>query len=272
LFVFTFLGTPRNPQIVYTRVDVEAHIKPTQIEQKTNRFDKRKSTSTSDDDEPTKTPIQQPDKQRTPSIQSKSDREEETETPKKQRDKQRTPSIQSKSDREEQTDTPKQPQPTEKIHRKTPSIQSLNNDQTPKTSDRDKQKSPSIRSINDNEKPSPKTNGTSKERSPSFQSMNDDEAHYTKIFKKLDPKNELDLYLDSEPPTPPSRPKTRRGPQDQSDEHPPVVPPVDLEGLDNQTARSNDQLTLNSLPSTTTDHTENHSRRRRTTDRDDEDD
>ncbi len=102
------------------------------------------------------------------------------------------------------------------------------------------------------------TNGTLKEKSPSFQSMNDNEADYRKIFRQLDPKNELELG--SPPQSPTLRPKTRRGRQDQSDEHytdQPVVPPIDLNDLANQTARSNDQQNPNTLPSTTTDHREN---------------
>ena len=270
---FHFLGTPRNPKIVSRKSNDKENIKPIRIE--------RKSVSTSDEDEPIvtrtkqktssiqstsdqeeekeETPKQQRAKQRTPSIQSKSDREQEKETPKQQSAKQRTPSIQSKSDRDEQTDTPKQSQPTEKIHRKTPSIQSSDNDQTPKTNGKTKEESPT------------QTKATTKYRSPSFQSMNEEEAHYTRIFKKIDPDNTLDLHL-SPPPTPIPRPKTRHGLKDKNDEHSPVAPLVGLDNLDNQTARSDDQLILNSLPSTTTDHTENHSRRPRTTDRDDEDD
>ncbi len=151
----------------------------------------------------------------------------------------------------------------------------MNNDQKPQTNETSRQKSPSIHSMNNDEKQL--TNGTLKQKSPSFQSMNDAEAHYTTIFDQLDPYHELELHR-SPPPLPPqsstSRPKTGRGRQDQSDEHntkQAVEPLIGLDSLENQTARSNDQQNLSSLPSTTTDQTENRSRRQRSTNRDDED-
>lgn len=96
--------------------------------------------------------------------------------------------------------------------------------------------------------------------------MNDDDAHYRVIFNKLDPKNKLELG--SPPSTPTVRPRTRRGPEEQE----PIVPPIRLDDLGDQTTRSNDQQNPSSLPSTITDTTENQSRRIRSTNRNDADD
>jgi hypothetical protein len=83
-------------------------------------------------------------------------------------------------------------------------------------------------------------NGDNKQRSPSFQSMTDDDAHYSKIFKVLDPNDELKLG------SPSDTPKSRPSRQENTDQ--PVEP---LRGLTDRTSRSNNQ---NHLPITTTDN------------------
>lgn len=130
-------------------------------------------------------------------------------------------------------------------------------------------KSPSIHSAHEDERD--KIHEKAKERSASFQSMNDDEAHYRAIFRQLDPNN--DLQLGSDPPSPTVRPRTRRG-RDESntEQQQPVVPPIRLDNLGDQTGRSNDQLNPSSLPSTITNTTENQSRRMFSTNRNDADD
>lgn len=181
--------------------------------------------------------------------------------------------------RNDENNTPKsnhfeQPQPAQRSSQRQPPKWSDEDEEEPKkTPKEDQRKSPSISSATEHE--TPKTtlqiNGNMKERSPSpsFQSMNEDEADYKKIFKRLDPKNELQLGSRPTSPTP-IRPRTRRGREEQ-DTQLPVAPLVGLDGLGDQTARSDHQQNPISSTSTITNTTENHSRRLLSTNRHDGD-
>ena len=100
--------------------------------------------------------------------------------------------------------------------------------------------------------------------------MNEDDAHYKTIFKQLDPNNEL--KLGSRAPSPAPRPRTRHGREEQNTQQQPIVPPIRLDNLGDQTGRSNDQQNPSSLPSSLTNTTENQSRRMHSTNRNDADD
>lgn len=174
---------------------------------------------------------------------------------------------------EEQTKTPPRPNVRTNNTEKTSSLKNLNDNDD----NQEQIKTPKKQEKNDNNEEkieTPKniqTNNYAKQKSPSFQSMNDEEAHYQTIFDQLDPKGQLKLgsrYQSPEvqPQSPEprhqnseSRPKTRRGPHDQNNQQNStqlVDPLIGLDDLHNQTARSNDQLTQNSLPSTTTNNEE----------------
>ncbi|CAF2546883.1 unnamed protein product [Rotaria sp. Silwood2] len=103
--------------------------------------------------------------------------------------------------------------------------------------------------------------------------MDDNDAHYRKIFRGLDPGNELKLGSSSNSPSPP--PTIYRTRQDQikhENEINSVDPLVGLDDLADQTPRSNDQLNHNSLPRTTNEYGENRFRSTRQTDNSDDED
>jgi hypothetical protein len=116
---------------------------------------------------------------------------------------------------------------------------------------------------------------TTNEKAPATHSSDDEDNEYNKMFKKNNSEEKPELDSSS------SRPKTRRGRQDTFDvdeqgnasnksqpdndvwkpsselnKKEPVDPLIGLDDLQDQTARSTDQKNPNSIPSSTTNDTE----------------